>query len=52
MTAVGADAPAPYPVELERDLALPDGARLLLRPIRPDDEPRLVDLYFLTDRRR
>ncbi len=39
------DPPAPYPKELERDLVLRDGARLRLRPIRPDDEPRLVDLY-------
>ena len=39
------DPSAPYPKELERDLVLRDGARLRLRPIRPDDEPRLVDLY-------
>ncbi len=45
MTEVGRDAPAPYPADLERDLVLPDGVRLRLRPIRPDDEPRLADLY-------
>ena len=38
------EAPAPYPSELVREVALADGARLLLRPIRPDDEPRLVAL--------
>ena len=29
----------------DRTLALPSGERLRLRPIRPDDEPRLVALY-------
>ncbi len=29
----------PYPEELERHVTLPDGERLLLRPIRPEDEP-------------
>ncbi|HET7874376.1 MAG TPA: GNAT family N-acetyltransferase [Methylomirabilota bacterium] len=37
--------PAAYPRELEREIVLKDGARLRLRPIRPDDEPRLSDLY-------
>jgi acetyltransferase len=31
----------PYPVELEEELELPDGRTLLLRPIRPEDEPSL-----------
>jgi len=31
----------PYPVELEEELSLPDGRTLLLRPIRPEDEPSL-----------
>src|SRR3989338_9042838 len=35
----------PYPQELERDLTLRDGTRLRLRPIRPDDAPRLQELY-------
>lgn len=35
----------PYPRELERDLTLRDGTRLRLRPIRPDDAPRLQELY-------
>jgi acetyltransferase len=30
----------PYPVELERDIHLKDGAALQLRPIRPDDADR------------
>jgi acetyltransferase len=31
----------PYPTELEQLVTLEDGRRLLLRPIRPEDEPRL-----------
>jgi RimJ/RimL family protein N-acetyltransferase len=38
-------APAPYPSELAREIVLADGARLALRPIRADDEARLVALY-------
>jgi RimJ/RimL family protein N-acetyltransferase len=34
-----------YPRELERDVTLKDGTRLHLRPIRPEDAPRLVDFY-------
>jgi RimJ/RimL family protein N-acetyltransferase len=46
MPHTDADTPAaPYPAELERELLLPDGTRVRLRPIRPDDEARLVDLY-------
>jgi acetyltransferase len=37
----------PYPKELEEMLALPDGQRLLLRPIRPEDEPGLQALFSL-----
>ena len=29
----------------DRDVTLRDGARVRMRPIRPDDEPRLVALY-------
>ena len=36
---------APYPRELMRTVVLKDGASARIRPIRPDDEPRLVDLY-------
>ena len=36
---------AAYPKELEREIALPDGARLRLRPIRPEDQDRLIAFY-------
>jgi len=36
---------ATYPRELVRTVVLKDGASAHIRPIRPDDEPRLVDLY-------
>ena len=35
----------PYPKELERSVRLENGAHLRLRPIRPDDAPRLIALY-------
>ena len=41
MTPPGQD----YPVELERLLTLRDGAVVRLRPIRPDDAPRLQALH-------
>jgi acetyltransferase len=31
----------PYPSELEETIALPDGTKLLLRPVRPEDEPAI-----------
>jgi acetyltransferase len=31
----------PYPKELEDTIALPDGRRFLLRPVRPEDEPAI-----------
>lgn len=37
--------PAEYPKELERDATLKDGTVVHLRPIRPDDAPRLVALF-------
>lgn len=38
--------PAPgYPWELIRSLQLADGVTLRLRPIHPDDDPRLVELF-------
>ena len=43
---VGAAASAGvYPRELERAVVSRDGSDLRIRPIRPDDEPRLVALY-------
>ncbi len=35
----------PYPKELEETLNLPDGRTFLLRPIRPEDEPALQELF-------
>jgi len=34
-----------YPAELEGEIALRDGARLPLRPIRPDDAPLLIGFF-------
>ncbi|MBS3772764.1 MAG: GNAT family N-acetyltransferase [Candidatus Thermoplasmatota archaeon] len=35
-----------YPVDLEKYVHLPDGARVLLRPIKPADEELLKDLFY------
>ena len=35
----------PYPKELEEVITLPDGQTLLLRPIRPEDEPAFQALF-------
>ena len=43
--------PEAYPGGLERHVALKNGESILIRPIRPDDEPRLVDLYNRLSRR-
>lgn len=32
----------PYPRELEETLPLPDGSTLLIRPVRPEDEPAFI----------
>ena len=45
MNETSAIAPAPYPEDLEREIVLRDGTRLRLRPIRPDDAPRLIEYY-------
>jgi len=42
---MGATEAGPYPKELERDVVLKDGTRVHLRPIRPEDAPRLQTLY-------
>jgi GNAT superfamily N-acetyltransferase len=34
-----------YPRELEPDVTLKDGTALRLRPIRPEDAPRLIEFY-------
>ncbi len=35
----------PYPRELERRFVLPDGDEIFLRPIRPEDEPLLQQMF-------
>jgi len=35
----------PYPSRYEKPLALGDGAEIKIRPIRPEDEPLLVDFH-------
>lgn len=35
----------PYPRELEKDVVIRDGRTLLLRPIRPEDESRVQQLF-------
>jgi acetyltransferase len=35
----------PYPRELEEEVPLPDDKKLLLRPIKPEDEPTLHKLF-------
>jgi len=41
------DVPAGYPGDLERDVADAGGLRYHVRPIRPDDAPRLVAFHQL-----
>jgi acetyltransferase len=40
----------PYPEELERRVTLPDGEPLLLRPIRPEDEPHWMAMLAACSR--
>jgi GNAT superfamily N-acetyltransferase len=35
-----------YPDELERNESLRDGTQILLRPVKPTDEPRLSDMLY------
>jgi acetyltransferase len=35
----------PYPKELEESLSLPDGQTLLIRPVRPEDEPNFQKIF-------
>lgn len=35
----------PYPKELEEPLSLPDGQTLLIRPVRPEDEPNFQKIF-------
>ena len=42
-----------YPAELEGEIALKDGARLVVRPIRPEDAPLVVRFFHgLSERSR
>lgn len=34
-----------YPTELEETITLPDGRNMLLRPVRPEDEPAYQDVF-------
>jgi acetyltransferase len=43
--------PVRYPEELEREVVLPDGARLRVRPIRQEDESRLMEFHERLSRR-
>ena len=43
--AVSRELVAQYPRELEREFALRDGTRVRIRPILPEDAPRLFALY-------
>jgi RimJ/RimL family protein N-acetyltransferase len=49
--AIAMTAPQDYPAGLERKISLKNGETLRIRPIRPDDEPRLVALYDRLSRR-
>jgi RimJ/RimL family protein N-acetyltransferase len=48
---MGRMAPCEYPAALEHNVTLKNGETLRIRPIRPDDEPRLVALYDRLSRR-
>jgi len=37
--------PREYPREFEQEITLEDGTRVRIRPVLPEDEPRLVTLY-------
>jgi len=45
MAAPAKTGPAEYPKEFERDVTLKNGMRVHVRAIRPDDAPRLSELY-------
>jgi len=45
MNRTALSTPGQYPAELEQDVELGDGTRVHVRPVRPDDAPRLVALY-------
>jgi RimJ/RimL family protein N-acetyltransferase len=49
--AIAKLVPDGYPRSIGRDVQLENGESLRIRPIRPDDEPRLVALYDRLSRR-
>jgi RimJ/RimL family protein N-acetyltransferase len=48
---IGTMVPDGYPHTIGRDFQLENGESVRIRPIRPDDEPRLVTLYDRLSRR-
>jgi len=36
----------PYPAHYETRMALPDGREVLVRPIKPDDEPLIKEMFY------
>ena len=36
----------PYPQQYESNLTLKDGSKVFLRPIRPDDEPMMKEMFY------
>ena len=45
LAASGAELPPGYPTDFETDVVLADGATTHVRPIRPDDGPRLLEFH-------
>jgi acetyltransferase len=41
----------PYPTRYEKKIALEDGSRITVRPIRPEDEPLLVNFHHTLSER-
>jgi acyl-CoA hydrolase/GNAT superfamily N-acetyltransferase len=36
----------PYPAQYEKTVALKDGSQVFVRPIRPDDEPMMKEMFY------
>jgi GNAT superfamily N-acetyltransferase len=39
-------AQVPYPAQYEENVTLRDGSKVFVRPIRPDDEPMMRDMFY------
>jgi acyl-CoA hydrolase/GNAT superfamily N-acetyltransferase len=37
---------APYPAQFEETITVPGGEKIFVRPIRPDDEPLMRDMFY------